>query len=205
MSTKRGAILTVVALATTAAGAVVFFGLAKLRSDAGTIEHAPPAPEFASFDSASRLQILSYARSLSYAEFHGSSDTRRLSPSCRGCKTGPIATIQAQAGIHLMSSEDLGKGRIIGREINEDTVSIRGLGAHDTSYVWVDSTETGWRAVVVPSRLDLPMVESPMVYKRHPDLRWRQPLARWVWTPDVGVSTDESEWWGCPTGCCTKQ
>ena len=203
-TTQRGAILLPAAVAT-AAALVVGFGGAAFYKRHDTKGRPTPAPQFAVFNAASRASVLSYARTLSFASFHGMSDTRRLSPSCRSCPPGPIATVEPESGLHLITDGDLGRGRIIARIINLDTVAMPGIAAHDTAYVWVDSMQGYWRAMQVPSRIDEPVIENDLDYVRHPGVRWNQPLARWVWTPEVGVTSTEPTWVSCATGCCTKQ
>ncbi len=204
MLQARGAILASVALAATALGTILVFGTTVVPKGSGKTARPTPAPEFASFDLASRASVLAYARTLSFASVHGLSDTRRLSPSCRSCPAGPIATVESEIGTPLVALNDLGRGRIIARLINQDVVSAPdlGLSAHDTTYVWADRVGGRWRATLVPTKGDQPVVGMDLVVTRHPERRASDAMAKWVWTPEVGVTTRETTWVPCDQGCC---
>src|SRR6266536_3399871 len=202
MLPARGAILTSVAVAATTIGTILVLGTAALRKDSGNTARPTPAPEFASFDSASRATILAYARTLSFSTAHGSNDTRRLSPSCRTCPPGPIATVDPEIGSHVVPLADLAKGRIIARLINQDTVSINGLAARDTTYVWAENAQGRWRAMLIPTRADRRVVERGFIVTRHAGADWTSPEARWMWNSEVGVSMTETVWLKCDEGCC---
>jgi hypothetical protein len=100
--------------------------------------------------------------------------------------------IDPEIGSHVVPLVDMAGGRVLARLINRDSVSMPGLASHDTTYIWIDSTQDHWRAMLVPTRSDEPVVEAHFVVNRHPGTEWSQPEARWVWSTDVGVGATET-------------
>jgi hypothetical protein len=168
LTSRSGAVVIPVIGIAAVAGVLYVLGPAIRNSAPDSPARAIPAPRFTTFSSASRAEIVSYARSLSFATGHGFNDTRRLAPSCPKCSPGPIATIDPEVGTHLTPMRDLAGGRVIGRWISRDSVRMSGLAPFDTTYIWVDSVQGRWRAVLVPTKPQEQVVEEDFVINGAP-------------------------------------
>lgn len=163
------------------AAAILAVGWASCAPDRSGTGPTVSAP-FGSVDEAPRAAVLAYARGLDFVTTDGAADTRPLSPTCLGCPSGPVITVQPERGSYLLSPEKLADGRILARLINQDRTAAPSFGLEpgDTSYWWVDKAEGRWRSVLIPSREATPLVVMGMLLREHRDIVWRQALARIV-------------------------
>ncbi len=167
---------------------------------------ATAAPTFAgSLDSVPRDSIVAYGRSLVYDTSHAGSDAQHLVARRNGqLVVGPYARIAPEARSHRLSREDMARGRVVARIDADGPYPERGIPA-GVSFVWVDSSETGWRSVVVPENASQPMAAKPMIFVQHAraePVAEEPAQARWSWSPAGGRMT---ECWDCVIFWCTSQ
>ena len=182
----------------------------KVELSEPALESGPTTPAFVGqIENASRAQILSYARGLSYDESDGAGDIQRLTVvdlvAVPPAPTpGPLCRIDPMQGAADLERDELAAGQIVARIINRDPTSYPqlALGPRDTTYWWVDSTTTGrWRSLLVSSQdtmLITPRNLSLVSAFQDTEGRWGQALARWRWQEQ-----DEGLWVTCTaTSAC---
>lgn len=108
--------------------------------------------------------------------------------------------VEPAVGAIVADGERLANGLIIARLINRDTIPYPALaiGAHDTTYWWVDSVAQGqWRAIYLSSDPAIPPVELHLHLEQAPDGQSHRslPSARWLFA-DEG----ERPWATCGEG-----
>ncbi|MEE8061978.1 MAG: hypothetical protein V3T16_09110 [Gemmatimonadales bacterium] len=133
-------------------------------------------------DRDSRQDVVDFARTAPYAGELGLGDDQSLqSGQDTVSGYGPHVRIEPVAAAHRYTPDELAAGRFIGRLINFDPEPYPrlGLGAHDTTYWWVDSSANArWRAVFFSTDPAIQPVTMPV--RVEPSATWWQPLARWV-------------------------
>ncbi len=78
---------------------------------------------------------------------------------------------------------ELVRGRIVARIESDGAYAERGIPA-GVSYVWVDSSSSGWRSVIVPEDSSQPMAVKPIHFTRHgrtETVSEPPAQARWTW------------------------
>jgi hypothetical protein len=167
-------------------------------------EHAlrpVPAAPFASFDAASRAELVAYGRSLTFDTSYHASDTRRLMSRMNGrIVEGPIGKVMPEIGSTSVGLEDMAHGRILWRIEVDDAYPEQGF-AKGVNYIWVDSSATGWRAVVVPENATIGTTTSAFRYNHLGMVQsGTAPRAQWRWNDKLGL---ETVWEFCAAaGCC---
>ncbi len=133
-------------------------------------------------DRDSRQDVVAFARTAPYAGELGFGDEQTLrSRQDTVSGDGPFVRIEPVTAAHRYNRDELAAGRLIGRLINFDSVPYPrlGLGAHDTTYWWVDSSANGrWRALFLSTDPAIQPVTMPV--RVEPSTTWWQPVARWV-------------------------
>ena len=152
-------------------------------------------------------ELLAYGRSLDYDTVAGAGDRQRLMlGNCpANCRHGPLVRIEPERGTAALEIDDLAKGRIIGRIINEDTLGYPKLRLQprDTVYWWVDRVDRdkgAGRSLFISTVDSTSGRQQPgaLVFTVHSEYQWRQAIARWVWS-----DADEGSWSSCTkNGCC---
>lgn len=162
----------------------------------------PPPPFKERVERVPRATLIKYAQSLTFDTVAATGDQQRLMiGKCPdNCRYGPLVDIQPETGAAFLQPQALGSGRIVGRFVNTSDVPYEKLAipAKQTSYVWVDNIDGGWRAYVIPTDEKLPITSRRIQYEVHETARWTQSIARWKWRED-----DEQAWFTCTAfGCC---
>lgn len=160
---------------------------------------ASAAPSFqAPIDSLPRDSIIAYGRRLTFDTSHAGSDAQHL-VARRGGRlvVGPFARIAPEDRLHRLRRADLAAGRIVARIDSDGAYPERGIAA-GVNYLWVDSTASGWRSVVVPEDPGQPMAVKTLRFAAHGRAlpAAEEPAqARWTWSPDGGAM---AECYVCP-------
>jgi hypothetical protein len=153
----------------------------------GSSENEPPEmiaipPYEGDVDRDSRQDVVDFARAAPYANELGFGDEQSLRPPPDTIsRDGPYVRVEPVASAHRYSADELTVGRFVGRLINLDPTPYPrlGLGAFDTTYIWVDSSSVGqWRVVFFSTDPAIQPVTRPV--RVEPSTRWWQSLARWV-------------------------
>ena len=145
-----------------------------------------PAPPFASLASASRAQILTYARSLVFDTSYHASDTRRLTVRRDdGLRAGPLVTIVPEVGVTSLSLSEMSTGRIVARLTSDGAFPEKGLAKGD-NFVWVDKRDGQLRALIIPSNPSAPVAEFGFRVN-HVNMPQVLTLARLRWDEELGT------------------
>lgn len=170
--------------------------LAQLGGRVSVGADRPPRPELAperyrgDVDRDSRHGLIAYARTLRFADATGAGDEQRLSIVADSAHDhGPLVRVEPAVGVIVAGRERLVNGLIIARLINRDTVPYPALaiGAHDTTYWWVDSVAQGqWRAIYFSSDPAIPPVELQLHLEQVSDSQSHRfsPSARWLFADE---------------------
>jgi hypothetical protein len=110
---------------------------------------ATPAAPFASLEAATKVEIMAYARSLTFDTSHHAADNRRL-PGLRSDADGPWATLAPEVGSATLSDDAVARGRIVGRITVDGPQTALGLAKGD-NYIWVDKIAGQFRMIVIPA------------------------------------------------------
>lgn len=169
-------------------------------------EAAPAEPPFAGepIDRAPRAAVLDYARAQRYVAVSGDSQ-RLMLGTFPDARYGPRAHIDPVSGGFKQDSAARGRGRLLARVINVDTIPYPklNLGPRDTVYWWVDASGGRPRSILVSSRGDAQAVIRGFVRESHPEygkgFKWRQAEARFLWR-----DTDEMLWVACDIWDCCR-
>jgi len=171
-------------------------------------KRATPAPTFREpIDDAPFQAIRAYLRDLVFLEQEEFGDRQALLVGRYpdSARYGPLAMIQPEAGNYLISDEDLTRGRIIARIVNEspDSYPRLGLLPLGTTYWWVEydpGTRRGRSILLAADRngdIVRRQVSGLQVQEYHKDYRALQPWARFIWR-EIG----ELGWAPCASRCC---
>jgi hypothetical protein len=106
----------------------------------------PAPPSFTSPDQADRAAVVTYARSLRFVSDPLRMDEQTISVSGN---TRTIARIEPTDYSASLSPADRARGAIIARFVSTGVYAPVGL-RRGVQYMWVDSTASGWRALMVP-------------------------------------------------------
>jgi len=160
---------------------------------------ATAAPGFTQqIEAVPRESIVAYGRRLSFDTSHAGSDAQHLVARRAGrLVTGPYARIAPEASSHRLARGDLARGRVVARIDSEGPYLERGIPT-GVSYVWIDSSASGWRSVLVPEDVTQPMAEKPLRLVRHTrsqPVQEEPAQARWSWSVE-GERMGECIW--CP-------
>lgn len=171
-----------------------------------------PAPSFSSFDQAPIDSILAYAASLTYDSDRGVSDSQPLAlykpggVRCpEGCTYGPIVSIQPEVGSVFLTDDELKSGRVVGRFVNEDTLSYDKLNISAKSvtyYVVVNTGAKEWTGYFIssdPARGSQSRIPHPVYVDSPHRGRYTRSTARWIW-----AEKDEGAWLTCGVRCCSS-
>jgi hypothetical protein len=174
------------------------------RSGAGRNPYRPvPAPAFRSFASASRADLLRYAKSLAFDTSYHAIDTRRLMlRKDAKFETGPMTTVAPEIGVTSMTFDEMRAGRIVARLTADGPFPAQGF-ATGENFVWVDNVRGHLRAVIIPADPNVPTSEfgyGIMHEKINPP--GSRPEARFRWDERSGL---EWIWIPCDSGCCLVQ
>jgi hypothetical protein len=121
------------------------------KSDTTEVRPTPPPTTFTTFDSASRTDLLAYARSLTFDTLQPMMDAQYLVLEHDGrLEVGPFARLSPEIGAAVITGPALDSGRILARFVLDRAFPEGGLPA-GTTYVWVDSTARGFRSTFIPA------------------------------------------------------
>jgi len=143
----------------------------------------PRAP-FVSIDSGSpsNADLEAYFRSLQFRSDSTSSEQQPVAPG------GPIATIEPEAGIHLLNETAMREGRVIARIIysGEDTLRRVGWGPRSITYWWVKYDGDQGAGVMVSTDATTGAIQSrtPVALRSDTHPTTGEALARWARTPN---------------------
>jgi len=134
----------------------------------------------------------------------GVSDDQRLmlGTTCPGdCRYGPRVKIQPHRAASYLTERDRDAGVVIARIINLDTLPYPkfNLSGRDTVYWWVRMRQDKGVSIFVSSAQGLRPRVGNLEVEYHPDLPYRQSLARWIWSDH-----DELAWGTCDGGRCCR-
>jgi hypothetical protein len=186
-------------------GAAALCAVVTLGCDTG--ERAPAEPPFSGqpIDQAPRAAVLDYARAQRYVQVSGDSQ-RLMVGAFPDARYGPRAHIDpVSGGFKQGDSASLGRGRVLARVINVDTISYPklNLGPQDTVYWYVDGSGGRLRSILISTRPDSRPLIKGLRRERHPengkDFKWRQAEARFMWS-----DTDEQLWVACDVWDCCR-
>jgi hypothetical protein len=173
--------------------------------DKGEARPAPPPFAGQALEVVARDSVLAYARRLPYVFVAGDSQRLMLGSCPADCRYGPLARIDPVAGGFRLDSASLGRGWLLARVINADTVPYPklNLGPRDTVYWWVDGSRGRLRSLLVSSQPGAELAVRGFRVHPHPELdrrfRWRQAQARFLWS-----ETDEALWVACDWAQCCR-
>lgn len=171
------------------AGAVAVVGLDGCRSgadddvDQAALPRATPAAAFdGGADAATGAQVAAYGGRLEFDTSVAAGDAQYMLRQGRsGIALGYHVTIAPEIGATRLSREELAAGRVIARlAFSRDGDSARAL-----VFVYVDSTGTSWRHMLLTSDAGRVSEVHPMQFHRHPGGaaapgRWMAPRARLI-------------------------
>lgn len=149
----------------------------------------PRAP-FVSIDSGSpsNAALQAYFRSLQFRTDSGSSERQPVAPG------GPVATIEPEAGIHLLDEAALRDGRVVARIIysGEDTLRRVGWGPRSITYWWVKYDGDQGAGVMVSTDATTGAIQSRTPVALRSDTHPSTGVARADWARTLN---------GLPVGC----
>ena len=194
--TNRRAILVAGALAVSLAAS-----LAWRNAPHGESTRPIPAPSFRDVRSASRAELVAYARTLTFDASYHASDSRRLTVRRDGqLVEGPLMTLAPEIGAVATAMADFKKGRILGRITSEVAFAEGGYGAGE-NYLWVEETAQGMTLTVIPEDPTVPISSRAMEILHKGNVAKTHATARFRW--DEG-SRRHLIWLDCEQGCCTS-
>jgi hypothetical protein len=185
------------------AGAAVTLGVSTSKAHHHSLaSHATPAPAFTSLAGASRAEIMTYARSLSFDTSHHAVDTRRL-VGPNGEIGGPIATIAPEIGSATLSEAAITRGRIVGRVSTTGAEDIFGFAKGD-NYLWVDKVDGRFRMIVIPADSTIPWKTSALSAVYRPmTFSGSDVGARFIWRDNGSTAAmPQGVWVRCGEACC---
>jgi hypothetical protein len=118
-----------------------FTALSLLLLLAAGCERGTPAAGFADPTAADRAEVVSYARSLEFDTSAAATGVTHVG--------GVEVRWSPERRAGAISDANLARGRIIGMAQTTGGTSAFGT-LEGRSYIWVDSTAAGWRAVLIP-------------------------------------------------------
>lgn len=170
--------------------------LAQLGGSVRVGDDRPAEPELipeqygGDVDRDSRLEVISYARTLRFSGATSAGDEQRLIVAPESLHVrGPLVRVEPAIGLNASARPHLTGGLVIARFINRDTVSYpaMAIGPLDTTYWWVDSVAQGrWRGLYLSSDPAIPPVELDLHLDHVPEGRppGSPPSARWLFADE---------------------
>jgi hypothetical protein len=154
----------------------------------------PPAPTFTSPEQQDRAAVIQYASTqVQYISDRMLADEQIL--FAPGQSRGPDARIESAAHAGRISDSALARGTFIARIVSTGPYApirlVRGI-----QYLWVDSSASGWRAVVVPANAASPARVIKVSLFTHAGAT-RIGSVRWFYTSEGTLPNPK-----CGTRCC---
>jgi hypothetical protein len=176
------------------AGSVACAPRADTQVDSGA--HAFTVP----IERVSREDMLAYARRMHFDTSYAAADVRQLVWRERGrTVVGPYAEIAPERSAYRLSSAQLAQGRVIARVRTTGPIPPLGVPA-GVSYLWVDSTRSGRRLIVIPESPTEPLRQLPLGIREHQDTTGRPMATRAAFQLEAGGGVQmPCKPWGC---CC---
>ena len=122
-------------------------------------ERGTPGAGFPDPTTADSAEVVSYARSLEYDTSTAASGVTHVG--------GVEVRWSPERRAGRISDANLARGRIIGMAMTTGGTSVFGT-VEGRSYVWVDSTAAGWRAVLIPDGPAGNLVPVPLYHGTRP-------------------------------------
>jgi hypothetical protein len=128
-------------------------------------------------DTVSVASMAAYGARLSYDTVVGAADVQPLLIR-NGVRYG-FAKVEPERGAYRLDTNDLARGRIIGRVSSESAYAPLGLG-RGINWWWVDRKGGKWRSAIYSETLNAKSVVVLDSVKSHPGYHWQQSIARIV-------------------------